>query len=123
SRERCRVAGSVHQEIAPTGDASGASPDAHSPTLTFLFTDVEGSTKLWEQFPDAMKRALERHDAILRSAITDANGTVVKATGDGMMAVFASAAGALQACLDPQHGRRDEPWPDIGPPRGRLPLQ
>src|SRR5439155_9454380 len=104
------------------GDASEASADARSQTLTFLFTDVEGSTKLWEQFPDAMKRALERHDAILRSAITDANGTVVKATGDGMMAVFASAAGALQACLDAQHGLRDEPWPDIGPLRVRMAL-
>jgi predicted ATPase len=114
------VAGSVHQGTAPRGGVSEAPPDARSQTLTFLFTDVEGSTKLWEQFPDAMKRALERHDGILRSAITNAKGTVVKATGDGMMAVFESAAGALQACLEAQHALRDEPWPDIGPLRVRM---
>ena len=61
-------------------------------TITFLFTDLEGSTRLWEQYPDAMKAALARHDAILRTAIEASGGHVVKATGDGMMAVFGSAA-------------------------------
>ena len=49
--------------------------------MTFLFTDVEGSTRLWEQFPQEMKLSLERHDEILRSAISDCEGVVVKATG------------------------------------------
>lgn len=49
-----------------------------SGTLTFLFTDLEGSTRLWEQFPDAMKGALKRHDTILRAAIEAAGGHVVK---------------------------------------------
>jgi class 3 adenylate cyclase len=58
--------------------------------ITFLFTDLEGSTRLWERFPDAMKGALERHDAILRAAIEAAGGQVVKSTGDGLMAAICS---------------------------------
>jgi class 3 adenylate cyclase len=47
-------------------------PDMASGTLTFLFTDLEGSTRLWERFPQRMKRVLERHDSILRTAVTAA---------------------------------------------------
>ena len=64
-----------------------------------MFTDVEGSTRLWEQFPQAMKAALELHDRIVQAAVAASNGQVVKTTGDGMMAVFASAAAAVSACL------------------------
>lgn len=53
-------------------------------TLTFLFTDLEGSTRLWERFPETMTGALSRHDAILRGAIEASAGQVVKTTGDGM---------------------------------------
>jgi class 3 adenylate cyclase len=56
-----------------------------SQTLTFLFTDIEGSTRLWEQHQQSMKEALERHDAILRDAVDSSNGQVVKNTGDGVM--------------------------------------
>src|SRR6266542_285612 len=66
-------------------------PDGSTRTLAFLFTDLAGSTQLWERFPDAMKGALRRHDAILREAIEGSGGRVVKTTGDGMMAVFESA--------------------------------
>jgi class 3 adenylate cyclase len=62
-----------------------------SQTLTFLFTDLEGSTRLWEQHQQPMKEALERHDRILREAVESVNGKVVKSTGDGLMAVFYSA--------------------------------
>ena len=65
--------------------------------LTFLFTDVEGSTRLWETNPETMRPALERHDAIIRSAIADSGGEIVKTTGDGLMAVFAVPAGAVAA--------------------------
>ena len=54
-----------------------------SRTLTFLFTDLVASTRLWEQFPQGMKAALERHDALLRAAVEGSNGQVVKTTGDG----------------------------------------
>ena len=50
-------------------------------TVTFLFTDLEGSTRLWEQHPDVMQGALARHDELVRSAIEAASGHVVKTTG------------------------------------------
>ena len=71
-------------------------------TVTFLFTDIEGSTTLWEQHPDAMRVALARHDALLCHAIEAADGCIVKTTGDGVLAVFGAAADALAACLAAQ---------------------
>ena len=68
-------------------------------TVTFLFTDVEGSTALWEQRSDEMRAALERHDRLLRQATGSAGGQVVKSTGDGIVAVFPDANGALSASL------------------------
>src|SRR6516162_8054452 len=53
-------------------------------TVTFLFTDVEGSSRLWEQYPEAMKAALARHDELLREAVEAHHGWVVKTTGDGV---------------------------------------
>jgi predicted ATPase/class 3 adenylate cyclase/tetratricopeptide (TPR) repeat protein len=67
--------------------------------LTFLFTDIEGSTALWEQCPDAMRSALERHDRVLRDAIESCEGRIVKNTGDGVYAVFSLGKNALAACL------------------------
>src|SRR5690349_7433331 len=61
-----------------------------SGTVTFLFTDLEGSTRLWEDFPEAMRHALARHDAILRDAVASHDGRVVKTTGDGVHGVFAN---------------------------------
>jgi len=72
--------------------------------VTFLFTDIEGSTTLWEQHPVAMQAALARHDKLLRDAIESSGGFIVKSTGDGMLAVFANAADALAACLAAQCG-------------------
>ena len=71
-------------------------------TVTFLFTDIEGSTSLWEQHPDAMRDALARHDRLLRSAIESSGGCVVKNMGDGVYAVFADATDALAACVAAQ---------------------
>jgi predicted ATPase/class 3 adenylate cyclase len=97
-------------------------PDKASGTLTFLFTDLEGSARLWERFPQPMKRALERHDSILLTAVTAAGGQVVKMTGDGLMAVFGSAAEAVRACLAAQRGLVEEPWPETGVLRVRMGL-
>jgi len=77
-------------------------PDLPSGTVTFLFTDIEGSTRLWEQYPEAMRAALARHDAILKAAIQEHHGHVIKGTGDGLHAVFARASDALSACLSAQ---------------------
>jgi predicted ATPase/class 3 adenylate cyclase len=97
-------------------------PEQASRTLTFLFTDVEGSTQLWEQYGQRMKDALERHDAILREAVESSNGQVVKTTGDGLMAVFASAVDGASACLKAQHGLAHEPWGETGRLRVRMAL-
>jgi class 3 adenylate cyclase len=97
-------------------------PEPASGTLIFLFTDVEGSTRLWEQFPQAMKAALERHDSILQAAVAAWSGQVVKSTGDGMMAVFTSAAAAANACLIAQHDLAAEPWGATGALRVRMGL-
>src|SRR6266700_2802271 len=71
-------------------------------TVTFLFTDIEGSTTLWEQHPDAMQAALACHDRLLSHAIESSDGRIVKSTGDGVYAVFATATDALAACLAAQ---------------------
>ena len=75
--------------------------------VTFLFTDIEGSTTLWEQHPDAMQAALARHDTLLRHAIESSDGCIVKSTGDGVYAVFAAAPDALAACLAAQRCLRE----------------
>ena len=97
-------------------------PDKASATLTFLFTDIEGSTRLWERYPQAMRRALERHDSILLTAVTAAGGHVVKTTGDGLMAVFGSALEAVRASLAAQRDLMKEPWPETGILRVRMGL-
>jgi predicted ATPase/class 3 adenylate cyclase len=89
-------------------------------TLTYLFSDVEGSTRLWERHPEAMQGALARHDAILRAAVEGYGGTVVKTTGDGLMAVFGFASDAIIASLAAQERLRDEPWGETGPLRVRM---
>ena len=84
------------------GEASSYSPDVDlgATTLTYLFSDLEGSTRLWERHPDAMHDALARHDAILRDAVQAAGGTVVKTTGDGLMAVFEDPVVAVSASVE-----------------------
>ena len=71
-------------------------------TLTFLFTDIEGSARLWEKHPGAMKSALAQHDAILRAAVESHQGRVIKSTGDGVHACFNTALDAIHAALRAQ---------------------
>jgi len=82
-----------------------------SGTVTFLFTDIEGSTRLWEQFPDAMRDALARHDELLRDAIEARDGYVVKTTGDGFHAAFGTADAGVIAAVEAQRALDDEAWP------------
>ena len=79
-------------------------------TVTYLFTDIEGSTKLWEQCPDAMRKAVARHDALMREAIAAHGGYIVKATGDGFHAAFATASNGLAAALAAQRAVESEAW-------------
>ena len=71
-------------------------------TVTFLFTDIESSTQLWETYPEAMKAALAQHDALLRNACETHNGYVFKTVGDAFCAAFATAPDALNAGLAAQ---------------------
>ena len=69
--------------------------DPPTGTVTFLFTDIEGSTKRWERHPQAMKAALKHHDALLHTAIQSNNGYVFKTVGDAFCAAFPTALDAL----------------------------
>lgn len=80
---------------------------ADSNTFSFLFTDIEGSTRLWEESPEAMGLALARHDALMRACITGHGGTVFKTVGDAFCAVFNDPGGAIEAALDAQRGLND----------------
>ena len=91
-------------------------------TVTFLFTDLESSTRLWDEQPDAMRAALARHDVLLRDAVEAHRGHVVKSTGDGLHAVFATADDAVMAAIDGQRVLFAEPWEPVGPLRVRMGL-
>ena len=73
-----------------------------SGVVTFLFTDIEGSTRRWEADADAMRAALAAHDKVLRSAIEANDGFVFSHTGDGMAAAFPSPVSAVAAAIDAQ---------------------
>jgi len=78
--------------------------DLPSGTVTFLFTDIEGSTKLWENHPEAMKSALAGHDSILKGAIELNHGYIIKTTGDGVHAVFTTVLDAINSAIEAQRG-------------------
>jgi predicted ATPase/class 3 adenylate cyclase len=80
-------------------------------SMTLLFSDVEGSTRLWESEPKEMNVALRRHDAILRNAIESHGGHVFKTVGDGFYATFADGGHAVQAALQAQFALQAEEWP------------
>ncbi|MFO7548088.1 MAG: adenylate/guanylate cyclase domain-containing protein [Acidimicrobiia bacterium] len=86
----------------------------------FLFTDLESSTRIWEEHPESMREALAGHDAILRAAVEGAGGGVVKTTGDGLMAVFASVADSLGAALEAQRRLAATVWDEVGTLRVRM---
>ncbi len=86
-----------------------------SGTVTFLFTDIEGSTRLWQAAPDAMRQGLERHDAIVRDAIEAHGGYVFSTGGDGFAAAFARAGEAVEAAIEAQRALGAEPWSESAP--------
>lgn len=86
-------------------------------TITFLFTDIEDSTRLWEQETEAMRQALARHDDLLPGIIKRHGGTVIKTTGDGLQTGFSAGIDAVRAALAIQDALKAESWPE---PIGRL---
>jgi predicted ATPase/class 3 adenylate cyclase/tetratricopeptide (TPR) repeat protein len=93
-----------------------------SGTVTLLFTDIQGSTRLWEDEPEPMTTALRRHDHILRAAIEDAGGYVFKTVGDAFCAAFWTPHAAVGAALTAQLGLAGEAWPTSRPIRVRMGL-
>ncbi|MBA3468022.1 MAG: tetratricopeptide repeat protein [Herpetosiphonaceae bacterium] len=91
-------------------------------TITFLFTDIEGSTKLWEQFPSAMQVALASHDTILRAAITAQQGHIFKTIGDAFCGAFSSPIQAVAAMVAAQTQLVAAEWPEVGSLRVRMAL-
>ena len=86
-----------------------------SGVVTFLFTDIEGSTKLWERSPDVMRDALSDHDRILRDAVAANEGVVFKAVGDAFCCAFAVPEKAVRASIDAQRSLQGRQWPgDLG---------
>ena len=84
--------------------------EAPSGTVTFLFTDIEGSTRLWEEDRNTMAQSLARHDEILRGAIASHDGVVFSTGGDGLAAAFQRAPDAVGAALDAQARLQAERW-------------
>jgi TolB-like protein/class 3 adenylate cyclase/Tfp pilus assembly protein PilF len=91
-------------------------------TVTFLFTDIEGSTRLWESQQAAMEVALPRHDALVRHCITSHGGHVFKTGGDASCAAFHTAPDALAAALESQRAIHAERWPESAKLRVRMAL-
>lgn len=81
---------------------------------TFMFSDIEGSTALWEHQPEAMRAALPRHDALLREAVEQHGGRIFKTTGDGCCAVFDEARGAVLAAIAALTAVGGEEWGPLG---------
>ncbi len=89
-------------------------------TLTFLFTDIEGSTKLWENDAPAMQAALTRHDELLRWALEEHGGYIFKTVGDAFCAAFPTGPDALEAALDTQRRLLSSEWEQTGPLKVRM---
>lgn len=95
-------------------------PELVSGTVTFLFTDIEGSTPLYQQYPEAMGDALARHHAILNDALAAHDGRVFQIIGDAFCVAFGNAPNALRAALDAQRALHQANWGETGPLRVRM---
>src|SRR6476646_2314465 len=93
-------------------------------TVTFLFTDIEGSTKLWEAYPDETRSALVRHDALVERVVDEQDGSVFRPRGEGdsRFAVFARATDAVAAAGALQQALYAEPWATPMPLKVRMAL-
>src|ERR687894_3121466 len=96
--------------------------DLPTGTVTFLFTDVEGSTKLWERYPEAMRASMARHDEVLLGVMESSGGFVFKTVGDAFCVAFPSAPHALEAALAAQRALLSEGQEKTGPLRVRMAL-
>src|SRR4051812_30845681 len=99
-------------------------PNLPTGTVTFLFTDIEGSTQLWERYPDQARAALVRHDQIIEDIVARHEGSLVRPRGEGdsRFAVFSRATDAVAAAAAMQQALYSEPWLTPTPLRVRVAL-
>ncbi len=83
-------------------------------TVTFVFTDIVGSTRLVRRLGRAYHRLLLEHRVVIRAALAEHGGIEVRTEGDAFFAVFTEAGAAVEACLDAQRRIAAHPWPDDG---------
>src|SRR5438105_14423569 len=96
-------------------------PKPPTGTVTFLFTDIVGSTEMWEQHGDAFLPVLQAHNAILNDAIARYGGHLFKTEGDAYKAAFSDPAAAVKCAILAQAALQRYPWPaDVGPLRVRM---
>src|SRR5215213_6610390 len=116
-------AGVVQSATSTTNRMVGAPmPDFPAGTVTFLFTDIEGSTALWERESEAMAAAVARHLELLDAAIAEHGGYHFQTVGDGLQVAFATAPDALAAAVRAQQVIAAEPWILPDPIRVRMAL-
>jgi class 3 adenylate cyclase len=95
-------------------------PAVPTGTVTFVFSDIEGSTVRWDSHRDAMQAAVRKHDELMRSAIVDHNGWTFKTIGDAFCAAFSGAGDAVAATLAAQRAIAREDWSAIDGLRVRM---
>src|SRR5688500_3189736 len=104
------------------GGIEGIMAALPSGTVTFLFTDIEGSTERWERDRSAMADAAARHVSLLDAAIQAHRGVIFRTVGDAVRAAFLYAPQAVAAAVDGQRALATEDWGEIGPLRVRMAL-
>src|SRR5262249_8821082 len=114
---------SVKTSRASMTTRENTKPKMPTGVVTMLFTDIEGSSRLWEQHGDAFIPVWQTHDAVLRDAFARFGGYEVKSEGDSFMVAFSDAKDALHCAIFAQAALDRYPWPtDIGAPRVRIGL-
>src|SRR6516162_9358401 len=91
-------------------------------TVTFLFTHIEGSTRLWQQDEASMRQAVARHDQLLRRVVAGHAGVVFSTMGDGLAAAFQTASAAVACAVEAQRLIDRESWRTVRPVRVRMGL-
>jgi predicted ATPase/class 3 adenylate cyclase len=111
---RCVRSGSAASGAVGSGWVIAGAMESGRPsgTVTFLFTDIEGSTAAWDRHGAAMEQAQGRHDEILRAAVADGSGYVFSSAGDGIAAAFHTPAAAVRVATAVQLALSSEPWPE-----------
>ncbi len=91
-----------------------------SGTISFLFTDIEGSTRFWEHYPDAMQRTLARHDVVLRQVMAEHDGYIFTTAGDAFSVAFQSPRSSIDAAIECQRRLALDAPDEMGPLRERM---